>query len=252
MEMAAVLNLPPPESPDKPGPTPASAGLAMSVSLVVIVLGLLLFGWIADQVFFRHQLEFDNTVRAAIHAVASPSLTRFMQALTFLGSPAFVSVAYVACVGIFLYVRWKRAVGWLTLSLLGGTVLDFTLKLAFHRARPVAFFGMSPASFSFPSGHAAGAICFFGVLAGLIASRLRNFPARVAVWAIAVTLVAGIGISRVYLGVHYPTDVLAGWTAGLVWAVICWLVARYLQHQGAVETDKPTPQDSALRTKHQD
>ena len=196
----------------------------MAASLIFIVVGLLLFGWIADQVFFRHQLEFDNAIRAAIHSVASPALTRFMQSLTFLGSPAFVSVAYVTCVAIFLYVRWTRAIGWLTFSLVGGTVLDFTLKLAFHRARPVAFFGTSPASFSCPSGHAAGAICFFGVLAGLIASRIRNFVVRAAVWVIAVTLVVGIGVSRIYLGVHYPTDVAAGYAAGAFWvATLVWL-----------------------------
>src|SRR3954471_19454647 len=98
--MADSSRLPPPESPSVPKPEPAKIGAAAVAGLVIAILGLVAFGWIADQVFLARQLGFDNAVRDAIHAVASPRLTSFMRALTFLGAPAFVSAAYLLCVAL--------------------------------------------------------------------------------------------------------------------------------------------------------
>jgi undecaprenyl-diphosphatase len=96
--------------------------------------------------------------------------------------------------------------------------LDQILKLCFHRPRPEAFFGLAiPATYSFPSGHALTATCFYGVLAGLLAARTRPLAGKAGLWALAATLAALIGLSRVYLGVHYPSDVLAGYAAAVVW-----------------------------------
>jgi undecaprenyl-diphosphatase len=97
--------------------------------------------------------------------------------------------------------------------------LDVGLKELFARARPQAFFDdyRIPKSFSFPSGHALFAVCFFGGLAVLLSHRLRGRLARILVWAIALVLIFLIGVSRVYLGVHYPTDVLGGFAVGTVW-----------------------------------
>lgn len=215
--------LPPPEQAHAK-PEPARAGAAIFLSLALAVTGLALFAFIAGEVFLRHSLAFDNSVRSAIHAVASPNLTRLMRALSFVGSPAFVIVAYLLAIGIFLSKKWRRAAAWITVSLVGGTILDTALKLAFHRARPIAFVGISPNTFSFPSGHALGSVCFYGLLAALIAARIHNFWLRALAWAVGVALVVGIGISRIYLGVHYPTDVAAGYAAAAFWvATLVWL-----------------------------
>jgi undecaprenyl-diphosphatase len=99
----------------------------------------------------------------------------------------------------------------------GSVVLDTSLKLLFHRVRPEPFFGPLPHSYSFPSGHALSSFCFYGILAGLLDTRIRSLAVRISIWIVAALLVLAIGVSRIYLGVHYPTDVIAGYVAAAVW-----------------------------------
>jgi undecaprenyl-diphosphatase len=113
----------------------------------------------------------------------------------------------------------------------GEVILLFALKASFHRARPEPFFNYElPASFSFPSGHSLSSFCFYGVLAWLITARMKNHNLKMLVWFLAVLLVLFIGLSRIYLGVHYPSDVLAGYAAGLVWIVTVSLGDFFLKH----------------------
>jgi undecaprenyl-diphosphatase len=104
-------------------------------------------------------------------------------------------------------------------AVLGAFLSSELLKLLFHRVRPEPFFAVyAPQTFSFPSGHSLVSPCFYGVLAAIVASRLRPPAARAAVWASAAVLAALIGCSRIYLGVHYPSDVLAGYAVAVAWA----------------------------------
>jgi undecaprenyl-diphosphatase len=109
----------------------------------------------------------------------------------------------------------------------GALALDLALKYAFHRERPPVFFGTEPASYSFPSGHALCSFCFYGVMAGLIAARVRSPALRIAVWALAALLVIAIGVSRVYLGMHYPSDVIGGYLAAAVWVSAMLVLDRW-------------------------
>ncbi|HLY91696.1 MAG TPA: phosphatase PAP2 family protein, partial [Candidatus Angelobacter sp.] len=79
------------------------------------------------------------------------------------------------------------------------------------------FFGSLPNSYSFPSGHALTSLCFYGVMAGLLSARIKSLPWRIVMWTLAVLLIVSIGLSRIYLGVHYPSDVLAGYLAATLW-----------------------------------
>jgi undecaprenyl-diphosphatase len=99
----------------------------------------------------------------------------------------------------------------------GAVVLDNLLKYAFHRVRPEPFFGISPETYSFPSGHVLFSACFYGMLGLVFAADVRSVLSRAAIWAAAALLVSAIGLSRIYLGVHYPTDVIAGLLVGLFW-----------------------------------
>jgi undecaprenyl-diphosphatase len=124
--------------------------------------------------------------------------------------------------GAFWVIGDHRGALGLAIIMAGATILDNGLKLAFHRVRPEVFFGVLPDTYSFPSGHALFNLCFYGGLAILLASRVRGAGLRIATWSAAALLVLGIGLSRIYLGVHYPTDVLAGFLAGGAWLlVIC-------------------------------
>jgi len=104
---------------------------------------------------------------------------------------------------------------------LGAEALDQIMKLLFDRPRPEPFFGLaSPITHSFPSGHAMVSCCFFGVLAMILAAREPSRARRISIFAAAAILVALMGFSRVYLGFHYPTDVLAGYAAAVVWLAV--------------------------------
>jgi len=210
--------------------TPVLSGLVIA-SLACAVFFLLLFAWLAEEVFEGQAKQFDAHVRAFIHQFASPALTATMRTVTMFGSVEIVALLFAVCLGIFLFVKWWRAATWLAIAMAGELVLDFTLKQTFHRARPVPFFGPVPLSYSFPSGHSLGSFCFYGVLAGLLTGRIRRVLFRVFIWIAAALLVLAIGISRIYLGVHYPTDVVAGYLAAAVW-VSTLLVADRLRLPG--------------------
>src|SRR5947207_99606 len=100
---------------------------------------------------------------------------------------------------------------------LAAALRNASVKLAFHPPAPPAFFGPQPDTFSFPSGHALVCACFYGVLVGLIADRIRSLYWRVLIWVFGLIVIAGVGLSRIYLGVHYPSDVIAGYLAAAGW-----------------------------------
>jgi undecaprenyl-diphosphatase len=160
--------------------------------------------------------HFDQAVRVWVHRYASPGMTRAMTAISLLGYNVLIVELVVALV-VFAKLRWRRAAVWLTVAMAGSLVLDLTLKYIYHRTRPTAYFGMAPHSYSFPSGHAMCSFCFYGVLAGLLSARTKPLGWRILIWFTAAALVIAIGLSRIYLGVHYPSDVVAGYLAAAVW-----------------------------------
>jgi len=200
------------------------------VSLAVTLLAIFLFAWLGESVARHHTTRFDSFVRGAVHAYASPPLTRMMFAVSFMGSAGIVLLALLAF-GLFRRFRWRRAAIWLLVTLAGALVLDLSLKFAFQRPRPTPFFGPLPRTYSFPSGHSLFSFCFYGVLAGLFADRARSLWLRVLIWAIAVVMILAIGTSRVYLGVHYPSDVLAGYLVGTIWTATMVALDRVRQRR---------------------
>jgi undecaprenyl-diphosphatase len=188
------------------------------VSLAVAVGALSLFAWLADEVLRGQTRQFDAQARAFVNGLATPALTRAMINVTLLGSIYFLLAATACAIVAFLAIGWPRAAGWMAIAMAGVLVLDSSLKYSFHRQRTAPFFGvMLPHSPSFPSGHAMGSFCFYGVLAGLLMARVRSRGAAALIFVVATVVIAAIGFSRVYLGVHYPTDVVAGYLAAAVW-----------------------------------
>jgi undecaprenyl-diphosphatase len=117
--------------------------------------------------------------------------------------------------------------------MLGAAILNTTLKLTFHRARPQPFFDLlAPKSYSFPSGHSLASFCFFGALATVLTARIENKKINPVIWVTCGLMILLIGLSRIYLGVHYTTDVLAGYAAALIWiAVIRFLEMELLRRR---------------------
>jgi membrane-associated phospholipid phosphatase len=179
---------------------------------------LLLFGYLANEVLRGETLRFDNSVRNIVHSWASPTLTYVMRGVTQLGAPRFLIVLSLVLVLWLVNMGRKRAAILLVVAAAGAVALDELLKLVFHRPRPEAYFGYPlPSSYSFPSGHAVSSCCFYGVLAAIVTARMRSRAAKIAVWTAAALMAALIGLSRIYLGVHYPSDVVAGYAVAVVW-----------------------------------
>jgi undecaprenyl-diphosphatase len=206
-------------------------------------VALLLFAWLAMGVLKGQSIRFDVAGRAAVHAWASPGLTAFMRFVSWLGSPFFVIPAAGFAVWRLSSGGRRRAGVLFVVAVFGAEALDQFLKLLFRRPRPEAFFGLTdPVTYSFPSGHAVTAACFYGVLAAILTIRSASAVRKALLWVGAALMAALIGLSRVYLGVHYPTDVVAGYAAAVVWVFtvragyLAWL--RRAQKQMSVATRK--------------
>jgi membrane-associated phospholipid phosphatase len=198
-------------------PKKVKIGLSLLAALLIAVTALFIFGWLAEEVFEGQTDKFDAFVRNAVHQLATPAVTHWMQAFSVLGSIAVMTTLVPVAICGLIYFHRPRAATVLAIAMVGAGGLDIGLKYAFHRARPVAFFGTSPGSYSFPSGHALASLCFYGSLAAILSARLRGRTAKTGIWIVAAFLVAMIGLSRIYLGVHYPSDVIAGYCAASAW-----------------------------------
>ena len=181
---------------------------------------LLFFLWLAEEVIEGDTQAFDNDLRTLIHHYASPSLTVLMQLFSFLGSLACLAGLSVLTASYLAALKRWRDLIHLAIIMAGGLILENGLKIGFHRARPVSFFGTpTPPTYSFPSGHALLSLCFYGATAYLMTRRCTSNKARILLLVVTALLVGLIGFSRIYLGVHYPSDVIAGYLVATVWVM---------------------------------
>jgi undecaprenyl-diphosphatase len=188
---------------------------------LVAALALILFVWLAREVTRGDALRLDTPIRNAVHARSSPPLTAIMRGVSLVGSEVILVPLGAILVWWLVAAKRRRAAVVFAVAALGAEALDQIMKLLFYRPRPEPFFGLaSPVTHSFPSGHAMVSCCFFGVLAAILAARQPSLLKRIAIFAAAALLVALMGFSRVYLGLHYPTDVLAGYAAAVVWLAV--------------------------------
>ncbi len=206
--------------------------LSLLLGLAAAIGALIFFGWLADEVLEGETRHFDEVTRAAVHQLASPVLTTIMRGLSFVGSTLALTIASIAVVVRLLMRKLGHEAKLFALTMLGGALLNMTLKLAFKRTRPVPFFNLSPPeTYSFPSGHSLMSACFFGALAALLTARIKSRRVRVIIWIVATAMFLLIGLSRIYLGVHYTTDVIAGFTAALIWVLMIRFVELQLKRR---------------------
>lgn len=212
-------------------------------ALLLVVLSIWAFFTISDQVFEGDTQHFDEwAVRAFRQADDSAKpigpiwLVEVGRDLTALGGVAFVTLLTATVAG-FLWLQGKTHAMWLILaSTVGGIFVMTLLKENYQRARPDLVPHLTTALLtSFPSGHSMLSATVFLTLGVLLSQFVPERPLKAYCLLVALLLTFLVGVSRVYLGVHYPTDVLAGWAAGLAWSLICWLMARILQQRGTVE-----------------
>jgi undecaprenyl-diphosphatase len=227
----------------------ARAGEWMEMRTVLVLLlaagGLWAFVAIAGEVLEGDTLAFDRAVLLALRQPGNPAeplgpawLREVVRDITALGGIAVLTLI-TAAVTAFLLLRRLHGAAWLLLgSVAGGMLVSTLLKDAFARPRPdLVPHAVHTATASFPSGHSMMSAVVFLTLGALLARVEPRRRDKAFILSLAVVLTLMVGASRVYLGVHWPTDVLAGWTVGAAWALLVWLLARALQRRRQVETD---------------
>jgi undecaprenyl-diphosphatase len=221
------------------------ADAVLLAALLAAVLCAWAFVAVADWVTEGHTQALDEQLMLRLRA-GGPSEPRgpswlpgAMRDLTALGSAPVLALFVLVVAGFLVARRQYHALGLLLVATVGGILLNELLKAAFARPRPPAAFHLTEVrSMSFPSGHAMESATIYLTLAALLARLVRTRTLQLYFIAVAFLLTFVVGLSRVYLGVHYPTDVLAGWTAGLGWSLLCWAAARHLQQRGTVEAEE--------------
>jgi undecaprenyl-diphosphatase len=205
---------------------------ALLIGLLAAAVALALFSWLGREIFLGLTLPLDGLLRDRVHALASPQLTKVMIAASLYGGPSWLVSIGVGLAIAFLIRGWRRGALLIGVTMAGTGLLDTVLKLSFGRTRPQAFFDYPlPLSHSFPSGHAFFSASLLGGFAVLISGRIRSRLLRGLLWVVTTGLILLIGFSRVYLGVHYPSDVLAGYTAAIVWVTAVALGDRLASHR---------------------
>lgn len=213
------------------------------IAILLISAGTWGFIELMDEVREGGTLRFDEWVMRRVGGYQGPEwLEEIGRDLTALGG-IIVLTLVTAIVAGFLMLRKMWGAMWLLLAAtIGGAIVSGLLKHFVDRARPdIVPHRSHIMTTSFPSGHSMLSAVVYLTLGSLLARFTRDPRLRLYFLAVACVLSVLVGISRVYMGVHWPTDVFAGWTAGGVWAIFCWTIARVLQVRGAVETDVEEP-----------
>jgi membrane-associated phospholipid phosphatase len=202
--------------------------IILAISAVISIGLINLFFNLAEMIGSPKLVQLDDHFMKLIIDQRTDSRTSIMRAITSLGSaPAYFILVPVSALILFLRGRqWNLAIQ-ASIILISASLLNTGLNNIYSRPRPLAHLHLvDVASYSYPSGHAMSAMVFYGFLVYLTVTFIRNRWLQILVIVLNTMLILAIGISRTYLGVHYPSDVLAGWAAGLCWLIICILILR--------------------------
>lgn len=212
-------------------------------SLLLIAAAVWAFAELADDVLEGETAGFDERVLLSLRTSDDSSdplgpgwFEEMARDITALGGIGVLTLITLASAGYLLLYRKAHTALYLVLAIGGGILASTLLKSFFDRARPdLVPHGQIIYTSSFPSGHSMMSAVVFLTLGAILAGAHRDLRLRAYLLGVAVLLALLVGASRVYLGVHWPTDVLAGWTAGAAWALLCWAIAERLRRRGQVE-----------------
>jgi undecaprenyl-diphosphatase len=215
-----------PVDPAGAGPLPTVRGAPVKRASLTIFAGfftlvacLILFGTIAEGLRTSETFTLDTLATPYLHGLASPTLDAIMNAATFAGSNLALPPLFVLAIIVLLRIGRPGAALFLTVASGGSLLIDAAMKVLFQRPRPTVPWAIPPADYSFPSGHTMNSVAFYVALAIIVWS-IRGQRAGAVMLAAAAALSLLIGLSRIYLGYHYFTDVLGGILAGTSWLLI--------------------------------
>jgi undecaprenyl-diphosphatase len=199
-----------PETPDKLG------ALQLGVGFVIALLAMILFGFLADRIYTQESFALDTYANPFLHSISSPFLDSVMNGITSLGSVELVTAFFVLAVVLLLSRGLRTEALFLTVAIGGSVALNGIMKLIFERPRPRLPWAQVLPDFSFPSGHSMNSLVFYLAIALILWSLFGRRVGSGAV-VVAVVIAVAVGLSRIYLGYHYVSDVVGGFAAGLAW-----------------------------------
>jgi undecaprenyl-diphosphatase len=219
------------------------------VLLLLAAAAVWAFGELAGEVLEGDSHSFDRAVLLALRNPADPGeplgprwLQEMMRDFTGLGGTGVLTLITLAVAGYLVLIRKGRTAFGMLVAVGGGMLLSSLLKYGFERPRPdLVPHGTYVYTSSFPSGHSMMSAVVYLTLGAFVARVRRERRIKIFALVLAVLLSVLVGCSRVYLGVHWPTDVLAGWTLGAAWALLCWAAALSLQRRGRIEGESGSP-----------
>lgn len=207
---------------------------------------LLVFLKLASEVTEGETLAFDRKIVLAFRSAADPArplgpawIESVLLDLTALGGPTVIALVVLSVIGfLVLQTRYWTAL-FIFLTAASGELVGYALKSVFARTRPSVVPHLREAfSSSFPSGHAMQSAIVYLTLGAVLMRIADRRLTKIYCFGMALLLTLLVGVSRVYLGVHYPTDVIAGWIVGLFWASLCWLVAQHYEVRAGIKAER--------------
>ena len=216
----------------------------LAAALAITTCGLV-FVQLADAVVAGQTQQIDESILKSLRQPDNPSIPigpRWLRIaaldITSLGSAVVITLTVLAVIGYMLLHGMYRTAAFVAAASAGGWLLNFALKGLIERPRPDIVPHLHEVnSLSFPSGHAMTSAAVYLTLGALVMDMTRTRLGKIYCMVVAMLATMLVGASRVYLGVHYPTDVLAGWLMGLSWATLCWMVEQWLQRRTALKKE---------------
>lgn len=225
-------------------------GIDGPLAVLIAVSALLLFAFVqlADEVMEGETRAFDEAILLALSTPGDVSqpigplwLQEMVRDFTALGSTGVLTIITLGVVGWLMFSGKRRTAGLVLVAILCGVVFSSLLKVGFARPRPdLVPHSVAVFTNSFPSGHAMMSAVIYLTLGYLVARTQRAAALKVYLLFLALFLTLLVGLSRIYLGVHWPSDVLAGWAVGACWALLCLLVRSRLHGAGKIEPETPS------------
>jgi undecaprenyl-diphosphatase len=213
------------------------------IALAAAAFAAWLFLELADEVVDGETRSFDEAVLLAFREDSDSDdplgpawVEDLARDVTGLGSTVVLTFATLAVTGFFLLRREHHLAIYVAIAVTTGSIASVLLKSGFDRPRPdLVAHGQHVYTASFPSGHSMLSAIVFLTLGALVASAQKERVMQLYVLGLSALLALGVGVSRIYLGVHWPTDVLGGWAAGTGWALMCWAISSHLRSRGRIE-----------------
>jgi undecaprenyl-diphosphatase len=212
------------------------------IAAAILVFGTLAFLGIAEEVAERGTLHLDERILMAMRVPGDPQqpigpawVGEVFRDFTGLGGVGVLGLVALAALGYLWLRRRRRAALYVLLAIGGGLLGSLALKAGFHRPRPdLISHGSLVTTASFPSGHSMLSAIVYLTAGAMLALVHERRAERIYLIGCALVVTILVGLSRVYLGVHWPTDVLAGWAGGAAWAAFCWVIAKRLELHGRI------------------